>query len=187
MGFQKQFAEHPELREVSDSGRLPAAIGYHPRAEVESLKELPSGQADLAISRFVLEHVPQPSIRRMHVASHQWMKPGALWIHWISPSDHRAYSDKSLHLVDFLRYSEGEWLRIAGNRYAFHNRMRRPHYRRLFTDSGWTVELDEAEIPAQALASLGRLPIHPEFRDWRAEELVAGSLWFALGHPDHGG
>jgi hypothetical protein len=169
------------LRGSAASGRLPEAVRYYPRTGIQSLAPEVLKGTDLALSRFVLEHVRPEDLEEIQSASHRWMNPDGLWIHAVSSSDHRAHSDSSLHLVDFLRYSEEEWRKLGGNRYAYHNRLRLPQYRQLFERVGWRVVLEESNSPADAMAALPDVPVHPDFRHFRPEDLVAGSLWFVLG------
>ena len=128
----------------------------------------------------MLEHVTEDDLLRIHRASFRWMKPDAVWVHWC----HRATVARtriSLHTVDFLRYSRAEWEGIAGHRFAFHNRLRRPQFRELFDRAGWKILAETASINDRALATLPQLPLHADYADMPPEELVAGSLWFVLG------
>lgn len=166
------------LAACARTGVLPAAIHYH--AQVDLAAQGPAVPADLAVSRFVLEHVPPEDIVRIHRSALEWMAPGGMWAHWVSPGDHRSYSDASLSAVDFLRYSPEEWQRIAGNRFAYHNRLRLPHYRQLFEKAGWKVAHEESSALSAHLESIKRVPVHADFAGFAPEELVAGSLWFFL-------
>jgi hypothetical protein len=163
------------LDDVIITGELPDTIRYHPRTD---LARVDRRETDLAVSRFVLEHVSPADLRRLHDASRQWLR-GA-WVHWISPSDHRAYSDQRLHPVDFLRYSNRHWRVLAGNRFAYHNRLRRSDYEELFAMTGWSIDVAEATINERARASLSRVPLVAPFLGRSPEDLIAGSLWYVL-------
>lgn len=169
---------HPEVAAAAD-GTLPESVRYFPRTDLATAR-LAEKSVDLAISQFVLEHVRPEDIERIHKASLSWLADDGLWIHWISPGDHRAYGDRSLSAVDFLRYSPAEWDRIAGNRFAYHNRLRRSQYRELFQRCGWRTVMDEAELSPAAREQLAGLPLHRDFARLPADDLVAGSLWFVL-------
>jgi hypothetical protein len=174
-----QFPECRALGDVASTGELAPHVEYHPRCNILDAK-LPSRSIDLAVSEFVLEHVGADDLVDIHRASREWIADDGLWVHWISPGDHRAHSDASLHSVDFLRFSPHEWERLAGNRFAYHNRLRRPQYRELFAAAGWRVVSEDAVVASRALAGLKQLPVHPDFQRFEAADLVAGSLWFVL-------
>ena len=87
--------------------------------------------ADLVISRFVLEHVSPKDIEGMHLSFSDKLKKGTYILHLISPSDHRAYSDKTLSLYDFLKYNQHEWDTIQ-TKFDYHNRLRLPQYLNIF-------------------------------------------------------
>jgi hypothetical protein len=185
MRFDAQFARSPMLLDVASTGRLPAAVKHYPRTDIVVQNALAGRSVDLAISRAVLEHVEPATIVKIHAASRRWLAPHGHWIHLISPSDHRAYSDPSLHLVDFLRYSDSEWRTLAGNRFAYHNRLRRPQFAELFEAAGWKIAKQEFSVPPSVLSSLAGLPIHADFEKLAPEDLVASSLWFVLrAHPE---
>jgi hypothetical protein len=177
-------ASHPDIARSAERGTLPAAIRYFPRTNLASAR-LPRKSAAVAISQFVLEHVPPEQIEHIHRASLSWLADDGLWIHWISPGDHRAYGDESLSPVDFLRYSSTDWERIAGNRFAYHNRLRRSQYRDLFERSGWTAVLEESNVSQETREQLARLPVHCDFSALAPDDLVAGSLWFVLRKKVH--
>lgn len=167
--------EEPILHTVHRTGVLPNGIDYHPntdlgRARVE--------HADLALSRFVLEHVEPRAIAAIHQASRQWLQ--GPWIHWVSSSDHRAFGDPALTNIDFLRYSERRWRLFGGNRFAYHNRLRRPEYRQLFEESGWEPLVDEAVVDETTVAIAASMRLPDRFGYMSCDDLAAGSLWFVL-------
>jgi hypothetical protein len=170
----------PVLHQTALTGYLPDSIHYYPRTRMQYISEIPGGLADLAISRSVLEYISPECIRDIHKISDRWLTQDALWVHLVGTSDDRARQDRNLHQFDFLKYSEKEWMRISGNRYAYKNRLRLPQYRSLFQSAGWHVECEEASISKSAIAALHRIPLHPDFRRFSAEELVAGSIRFGL-------
>lgn len=170
----------PVLQRTALTGHLPDSIHYYPRTRIQDFSEICGGLVDLALSCAVLEYATPEDIRDIHTSSRKWLTQDALWIHLVGTSDERARQDKKLHRIDFLRYSEQAWARISGNRYAYKNRLRLPQYRTLFQLAGWHVERERASISESAIATLNRVPLHPDFRRFSAEELVAGLIWFAL-------
>jgi hypothetical protein len=178
--FRKEPAGLPLLKESESSGRLPSTVRYYPRTDLANFNELPCGKIDLAVSRAALEHIEPDTISRIHSASRRWLAPDGAWVHLVSPSDHRAYSDKRLHLVDFLRYSEPQWQRLSGNRFSYHNRLRRPQFVEIFESAGWRIAKQEFSVPPVVLNSVSRVDIHSAFRRYSLQDLVASSLWFVL-------
>ena len=171
--------EHESLRHAAESGRLPDRVLYQPRRRLEESESVQP--ADLGLSRFTLEHVPPRTIERLHWASRAWMPSAdSLWLHWVSPSDHRAYDDGRLSLVDFLRYSDEQWRRIAGNRFAYHNRLRRSEFRSVFERGGWRVAEDDCDVSPSLLRELESMTPADRFRGRPPDDLVAANLWFVL-------
>jgi hypothetical protein len=177
---------HAALNDAAESGRLPASIYYHPRTRAETIRNLRNGPADLAVSHAVLESIPGEDIKAIHRASRHWMTSQGVWVHLIGPSDERSYQDKRLHPVDFLRYSEAEWQRLSGNRYAYKNRLRVSEYPPIFRAAGWKVLKENFSVSKKALSALPKLPLHDDFKAFSPEELVAGRLHFVLGTDEAG-
>jgi hypothetical protein len=172
-----------DLRRVASTGRLPAEVVYHPRTPIERAALAP-GSVDVALSRFVLEHVPPDDLVAIHRASRSWLGPDGCWVHNVSPSDHRSYGDDTMSTLDFLAYDDATWSRLAGNRYAYHNRLRRPDYRAIFPRAGWHVVVDTASIPADPEGLVARVGVAERFRSYTAADLAAGNLWFLLTPED---
>lgn len=163
------------LRETAATGLLPDRIQYHPTSNLVHCRPR---DADLALSRYVLEHVHPESIEEIHRTSKAWLR--GPWIHSISPGDHRAYSDERLSKIDFLRYSERSWRLLAGNRFAYHNRLRCPEYRQIFEASGWMIDTELVSVRKDLLGQVSTLRVAPRFAGFNPRDLVAGGLWFVL-------
>lgn len=132
---------------------------------------------DLVLSRFVLEHVRPKDIVEIHDYLFSNLKSGSLVLHLISPSDHRAYSDKSLSLHDFLKYSEEEWNKIQ-TKFDYHNRLRLPQYLELLKNNFEIVyyEHDRIDIGSESYKKFKKLKIHKDFEAYTDQELMAGSI-----------
>lgn len=156
------------------SGLHPDVI-YHPRTDLSL--SIPPEKIDAYLSRNVLEHVPPDAILAIHQAMRKNLSPNGFVVHQISPSDHRAYEDRSISLWDFLQYSQAEWDNIQ-TRFNYHNRLRLPQYLKIFDQAGFNVlhkryssEHDVSKMPAT---------IHDDFRGFAIEELTAGNLHIIL-------
>ncbi|GIZ07480.1 hypothetical protein [Flavobacterium sp. UMI-01] len=166
--------------EVQKKGKyeLHQSVNYFPKTNICKGK---IEDIDLIVSRFVLEHVPIESIKEMHQFFLSRLKKGSYILHLISPSDHRAYSDTSLSLQDFLKYSSEEWDKIQ-TKFDFHNRLRLPQYLELFKNDFEMVffEHDVVKNNTVAYSKFKELSIHPDFKKYSEQELMAGSVTILL-------
>lgn len=132
---------------------------------------------DLVLSRFVLEHVTPSDLFEIHNFLYSNLKSGGLVLHLISPSDHRAYSDSSLSLQDFLKYSEEEWNQIQ-TKFDYHNRLRLPQYLKILSKNFEILyfEHDKINIDSDSYKKFKDLCIHSDFAIFSDQELMAGSI-----------
>jgi hypothetical protein len=102
-------------------------------------------------------------------------------IHLISPSDHRAYSDSSLSLYDFLKYSNEEWDSIQ-TKFDYHNRIRLPQYLQLFEKNFEIVslEFDSCKEGSEQHRKFKKFKINELYENYSDEELTAGSIAILL-------
>ena len=149
-------------------------ITYFPKSDICSgeLQDI-----DLVLSRFVLEHVPPNILQDIHDFLFSNLKSGSHILHLISPSDHRAYSDASLSLQDFLKYSEQEWNNIQ-TKFDYHNRLRLPQYLELFKNNFEILffEHDVINYESESFKKFKKLKIHNDFARYTDQELMAGSV-----------
>ena len=154
---------------------LPREVRYFPKTNILEMDQL--SDLDVLVSRNVLEHVTPGDLLSIHQQAHSYLKNDGLIIHQISPSDHRAYSDQSLSLWDFLRYSQREWDHIQ-TRFDYHNRWRLPQYVDMFTHCGFRVRYlsYHSARPGQKLPD----QIHDDFKRFSEKELTAGNIMIIL-------
>ena len=165
--FEERFeVSFPEGRS------LHPAVSYFP---LTNLLDHPIGHGttQVVISRNVLEHVTPADLEAMHRKAYSFLEKDSFIIHQISPSDHRAYSDKNLSLWDFLQYAPEEWDRIQ-TRFDYHNRLRLPQYLAVFKKCGFEVRC----LRYEGAQGSPKLPenIHPDYAGFSNEELTAGSI-----------
>lgn len=125
--------ERPEL------GFNPVRISYHiDRNGLSGLKE----EIDLVISRAVLEHVNDlfATFQDMQSA----MKKDAIAIHQVDLKSHGLHQTNPL---DFLTWSESLW-RLMYSHKGVPNRQRVDSFRRIVTETGFTVDLLEPTLLA---------------------------------------
>jgi len=96
-------------------------------------------------------------------------------------SDHFQRQDKSITCINFLRYSEKKWSKIAGNQFVYCNRLRASDYFGLFEESGSDVCRKEVREDKKARKSMENgFVIDEKFRDYSVDDLCATQLKVAL-------
>ncbi|TDE04596.1 hypothetical protein [Flavobacterium hiemivividum] len=150
------------------------SLTYLPKT---SICECKLDNIDLVVSRFVLEHVPVKNIIEMHKFFNSTLRKGSYILHLISPNDHRSYSDSSLSLQDFLKYSQEEWDDIQ-TKFDYHNRLRLPQYLEIFMIDFEIISLEHSTLNtnSEAYQKFRELAIHEDFSKFNEEELMAGSI-----------
>jgi hypothetical protein len=165
-----------EIDQRGDKYHIPDFVKYFPKSNVIT-SELPE-RVDLVFSRFVLEHVTPDDLLKMHQRFANDLPDETLILHLISPSDHRAYSDKSLSHYDFLQYTQKEWNKIQ-TKFDYHNRLRLPHFIEAFENSGYEIlhlEYDKVEKDSGKYRKFKKLEIDQEFLKFTEEEILAGAI-----------
>lgn len=109
---------------------------------------------DCHVSNNVLEHIPPDVLRAILVEGRRVIRADGLLVHRVDFSDHFSEADPRISTVNFLRYSEREWRRYAGNRYGYHNRLRIDEFEQLIQDAGLAVACEKPEIDPAALRLL---------------------------------
>ncbi|MBE8727796.1 hypothetical protein [Flavobacterium hungaricum] len=171
-----EYYKQRDAFELQSESKYPLlkGVSYYPKTNIcnGNLQDI-----DLVLSRFVLEHVPPNDIREIHNFLFSSLKSGSYILHLISPSDHRAYSDSSLSLQDFLKYSQEEWDKIQ-TKFDYHNRLRLPQYLDLFRDQFEIVhfEHDKINTESKSYKKFKELNIHSDFKKYNDQELMAGSI-----------
>lgn len=179
--FFRMFSiEAPSSAQPKDE-YLPEGVHYFPSTNIVDQPPAPNSM-DIVFSRFLLEHVQPDDLYHMHVGSKKYLREDGVIIHFVSPSDHRAYSDTSLSLYDFLQYSAEQWQRQQ-TRFDYHNRLRLPQYLDVFEKAGFEVIYKEYSTIVdnkKELEKFQKLKIHPDFMKYSVEELTASSMVFIL-------
>lgn len=178
--FRLLDIDQPSSLKTNPSG-LPDGINYLPLTNIVDQPPAPTS-IDVVFSRYLLEHMHPEDIYKIHKSSKKYMRENGVIIHFVSPSDHRAYFDKSLSLYDFLQYSEKQW-NAKQTRFDYHNRLRLPQYVEIFEQAG--LEIIDKQYSRIAgnhkqLEKFNNLKIHPDFQKYSFEELTASSLIFVL-------
>jgi len=176
--FQKEY-KLSVVPSNSNKFFLPKSVRYHPKTNLVSAN-LPA--ANLVFSRFVLEHVSPEDIKKMHQKFKEELPTGSHIIHFISPSDHRAYVDKNLSLQDFLKYSDTDWKK-EHTRFDYHNRMRLPQYLEIFSALGLEIvylDYSNPSFESEVYKNFKQLKLHKDFEKYTEKELTAGAINIVL-------
>ncbi|WP_029271376.1 hypothetical protein [Flavobacterium sp. KJJ] len=163
----------------NNSYSLPENVHYFPSQNIINAN-IP--KVDIVFSRFVLEHVTPEDIFKMHEKFKQSLNKGSYIIHFISPSDHRAFSDQSLSLQEFLKYSSKEWDKIQ-TRFDYHNRLRLPQYLDIFKSLDLEIVYISHDNPgpnSPQEQKFRNLKLHQDFSKYSEKELTAGSINIVL-------
>jgi hypothetical protein len=139
-------------------------------------------EIDLVYSYGVLEHIPSDILREIFLESRRILTKGGRHYHNIGLQDH--FHNAGLgNGVNFLKYADWEWKVIAGNRFAYHNRMRLPDYLRLIEETGFAVTFQDSELLEINLAELSKMKVHRRFERYSRTDLAFSHLFveFASG------
>ncbi len=140
---------------------------------------VPDASVDYHTSRSVLEHIPPAAIMSILKEAIRITKDEGLFIHRIDYSDHFSHSDKSISSINFLQFSDDEWAKIAGNRYAYTNRLRVDDFEDLFRKSSHRIlSIDSDKDPSvPELLKNNVLRINERFKHKSEEVLATVSSW----------
>lgn len=138
---------------------------------------LPESSVDIHYSAYTLEHIPGDVIADILREAHRILRPDGLTFHFVDLSDHFSHADASISPVNFLRFEEKEWGRLAGNRFAYHNRLRLDDYERILAKSPFRVVDIRRDIDAEAAEVLqAGFQIASPFRGRSVETLACRTL-----------
>lgn len=132
----------------------------------------PTASADIVFSRAVLEHVPPAVLSSMLGEFHRILRPNGLMGHIIDNSDHFAHRDRSLSMVNFLRFSDAAWWLTGINPQNYQNRLRHSDYLTLIEASGFEILTTSGEADPRSHTDGGRLPLAPRFRRYDPADLA---------------
>jgi SAM-dependent methyltransferase len=147
-------------------------------------RRLPVGDAtlDYHVSNTVLEHIPREVLEEILAEARRVLTPEGLLIHHIDPSDHFSHDDSSIVAVNFLKYSDDEWQRLAGNQFMYHNRLRAADFVSIFEGAGVRILRMEKRIDEPSLAALRNgFSVSERFSGVDSEELAVTELSI-MGH-----
>jgi SAM-dependent methyltransferase len=147
---------------------------------------LPDRSIDFHTSYTVFEHIPLEILRHILEEGNRIMRSGGLFVHRIDYSDHFSHSDKSISAINFLKYSDDEWKKYAGNRYMYMNRLRHDDFITLFESTGHEVveTMPSIDERAQELLRSGSLELNDRFRSKPKDILAITGAWIVSRKND---
>ena len=162
------------LREVMDLSR----VDYRAPANAAATG-LVDGSIDYHTSYNVLEHIPPGALQDVFREGNRILAGDGLFVHRIDYSDHFAHSDRSISAVNFLKYSDAEWDKLAGNKYMYMNRLRHDDIVGLLEAIGHHLLVDEPDVDRMIgdILRNGQLTVHERFKNKSASVLAATSAW----------
>lgn len=182
-----QFAERLERLAGWTALDLDALLGmmnvrYLAPADATRLS-LRDAAVDYHVSFTTLEHIPPAVLAAILREGRRVVRPGGLFVHYVDFSDHFSHSDKTISPVNFLQFSEREWLRLGGNRYMYQNRLRVDDFMALLRETGLRDIAVEPTVDAAAVELLARggLRLDPLFRDKPADVNATLGAWVVAG------
>lgn len=181
-------AKQAALAKAMERGQsLAAATGnvvdYRAPADASATQNLPDS-VDVVFSNSVLEHVPAPVIEALYAEAMRILKPGGIMFHSVNCGDHYAYTDRSIHQLHYLQFSEREWDRW-NNAFLYQNRLRAKDFTDMARRAGFVIEVDTSNASSERLAQLDALSVDPAFSKYTREQLAITSIDFiARKRPD---
>lgn len=169
LGSPQEFFQHAHIRYAApgDAAAMPDADGSY----------------DLHFSTTVFEHIPPTGLNDILVEARRLLHPGGLACHIIDSSDHFAHGDPSITAVNFLRFTEAQWKKLAGNEFGYCNRLRAPQLLDLFTGAGFEIVAQAVDVDDGSLQAVKMgFPISEAFAEHTPEEI--STIWLdVLARP----
>jgi Methyltransferase domain len=165
-----------------DELRRAAGIRYYAPADAAHTT-LPPRSVDLQFSYNVFEHIPRETLAAILRESNRVLADEGVACHSIDPSDHFAHDDPSISFINFLRFNEEEWKRYHDNQFAWHNRMRKDDYDRLYAEVSHRVIRAEGSVNQRSLELLRNgFPLGQAFLG-RDPEMLATTDYRVFSRP----
>jgi len=141
---------------------------------------------DYHISTNTLEHIPYEVIKNIFIEAKRILKDKGIAIHFIDLSDHFQHQDNSISRINFLRFSDNDWTNIAGNQFAYCNRLRVSDYLNLFNEVGFDIIHMEKGIDENSMNKIqDGFKINEKFNSYNLEDICTTSLKIMLRNKDN--
>jgi hypothetical protein len=97
---------------------------------------------DACVSTNTLEHIPECSIIKIFSELYRTLKYTGIISARIDYTDHYAHTDKTISLLNYLKYDDASWAKYNHNCH-YQNRLRHYDYVRIFKSAGFEVVKEE--------------------------------------------
>jgi hypothetical protein len=140
---------------------------------------LPTRSIDFHTSYTVFEHISPEALKQILEEGNRIISNDGLFIHRIDYSDHFSHSDRNISAINFLQYSDDEWMRYAGNRYMYMNRLRHDDFVSLFQSARHRILNTQPDIDrrSQELLRSRTLQLNERFKTKSEEILSISASW----------
>lgn len=178
--FNERFATSIKEQSAPQRFLQKARIVYLAPMDAAST-QLPEKSVDCHFSVTTLEHIPETVLRDIFAEAQRILKPTGIAIHFVDLSDHFSHQDRSISSINFLKFSDSEWDRLAGNAFAYCNRLRASDYYKLFSECHFKVLRKETVVDVEALDSLHNgFVLHDKFKHCDPEDICTTSVRIML-------
>jgi hypothetical protein len=168
--------EWPEIEDWSDLDRK-YRIRYLAPGDARNTG-LSGACINFFCSTSTLEHIPAADIRLILRECSRIAASNAVFSHIIDYTDHYRYTDASISLFNFYRYSERRWLWLNPSNH-FQNRLRHSDFDKLFGESNWkAIETKVGTVSPDAIRTI---TLDPLFRRYDAADLLTSIGYFVMG------
>ncbi|NVB81098.1 MAG: class I SAM-dependent methyltransferase [Kofleriaceae bacterium] len=178
----KQRALVAALDRGDTLGRATQSIVDYRAPADASMTSFSASTLDVVFSNSVLEHVPGRMIEACFAEAMRTLRPGGVMVHSVNCGDHYAYSDRTIHQLHYLQFSDEEWDRW-NNEFLYQNRLRAKDFVDMARDTGFSIELDTSKATPERLAQLDEMRVSPMFSRYTREQLAITSLDFIARKP----
>jgi SAM-dependent methyltransferase len=138
---------------------------------------VPDHSFDFHISHVVFEHVPPEALREILDEARRVLVPQGLLVHLIDLSDHYSHADASISAVNFLQFDDAKWARLAGNKFAYVNRLRGYEHVELFEQAGVQIVGHRQTLDQRSLETLRNgFELAARYRNVDPEQLAVTSV-----------
>ena len=138
---------------------------------------------DAHVSYTVLEHIPRDVLRDIFIEAKRIVRPAGVILHNIDYTDHFSHSDKRISAINFLKFNERDYARLAGNKFMYMNRLRDDDFRALWHELSLVTCVVEKSFSEEIL-SLLRSRAKPILDDYFSrksdEDLATIESWYGF-------
>lgn len=138
---------------------------------------------DAHVSYTVLEHIPPDILYQIFMEAKRVVRSEGVLIHNIDYTDHFAHSDKTISLINFLKFSSNSFAALAGNKFFYMNRLRDDDFRDLWDDLSLIPKFSQKEINDLVLYDLENnfnSLLHQDYRSKSCEDIATTEAWYGI-------